>query len=840
MCVLALALAACGGGGGGSDASGPPQTAGEEEPPEPSGFTATPQQLRERVAVDSPPAEITLENTPLLSGTFYEFYALAQELYYTYLDEYAWGFNPLDVQNGIFECSHGGFVEMRYSRGDSVLSAFYSDCVEYLPGIEGRVTLSGAERQSFLVDESGERYMRHEYDGYRIAADGETLTIDGVTELFDSRADARPGDVLLDLSISNGNGFGIRAENLLFDLYRDKYGVYFHNVIEEVSGTLEFPHGRVEVTSSGAEPVELRFTGATEASASMLVAGSYPGAMYMLLGFDGDADGYRDNTLFAMLDEYLEEPFAKGGPATPLLRGIDLDPEEDMENLGATRAGFDIAPLFRDPGGNLLSYSAELVRVEEVQGNSIHGPREEIELSVDYHLEPTHAGNYVLSSEIQRPLVVYSFHVSASNRHGEATAEPLLVEVPVYLDSDGDGIADLNDSDVDGDGVDNSSDPWPTDPSESHDTDGDGIGDNTDEDDDGDSVADANDAQPLDFLCSIESDTDGEQCLHRTILGEGYYRKSAFLGSDGIIYFWHSESQDMQRWDSNSGHFLEAIQIDPGTFGDVHYYDENVMVNAPLQNAVYMIIGPPAKTSFIVRADLTNGFEESLFLNTEEFEALGLGFRYDLADHTESAILFGTTFGENRPYVALDGNGNLLDSYESVVPREDVMSPNDINFRPHDLGPFCSYGFYFDNESGVFVDNGSGDPQGDICARSFLESGAWPVVSGDGQLALTSEGIIDRFQNVLVETPGISPAEAAWVGDYLYHMDEEAGRIVRYSSAGEALGYMPIPASGYTSSLLSTSEHLVYFGISQEDGHVLMLRYDLEVEEAAFELGVPN
>lgn len=52
--------------------------------------------------------------------------------------------------------------------------------------------------------------------------------------------------------------------------------------------------------------------------------------------------------------------------------------------------------------------------------------------------------------------------------------------------------------DADNDGVPDSSDAFPNDPTETLDTDGDGIGNNADGDDDGDGILDADDIAPLD------------------------------------------------------------------------------------------------------------------------------------------------------------------------------------------------------------------------------------------------------------------------------------------------------------------------------------------------------
>ena len=89
-----------------------------------------------------------------------------------------------------------------------------------------------------------------------------------------------------------------------------------------------------------------------------------------------------------------------------------------------------------------------------------------------------------------------------------------------FLDSDGDGVPDIDDAfpddpneseDTDGDGEGNNADTdddndgtldiddaFPLDPNESLDTDGDGIGNNADEDDDNDGVPDVDDPAPLD------------------------------------------------------------------------------------------------------------------------------------------------------------------------------------------------------------------------------------------------------------------------------------------------------------------------------------------------------
>ncbi len=78
-------------------------------------------------------------------------------------------------------------------------------------------------------------------------------------------------------------------------------------------------------------------------------------------------------------------------------------------------------------------------------------------------------------------------------------------------DTDGDGIGDNADTDIDGDGVANADDKFPRNPFETKDTDRDGIGNNTDEDDDGDGIDDAQEVQ--NGTDPLKRDTDGDGVL---------------------------------------------------------------------------------------------------------------------------------------------------------------------------------------------------------------------------------------------------------------------------------------------------------------------------------------
>jgi hypothetical protein len=111
-------------------------------------------------------------------------------------------------------------------------------------------------------------------------------------------------------------------------------------------------------------------------------------------------------------------------------------------------------------------------------------------------------------------------------------SDPLDPQEEITLDTDGDGILDIHDpdddndgipdtqetggsstsstnADTDGDGVDDSEDQFPNDPTETVDTDGDGTGDNADTDDDNDGTPDSTDAFPQDPNETTDTDGDG-------------------------------------------------------------------------------------------------------------------------------------------------------------------------------------------------------------------------------------------------------------------------------------------------------------------------------------------
>ncbi|MFI1773140.1 gliding motility-associated C-terminal domain-containing protein [Thalassobellus citreus] len=101
-----------------------------------------------------------------------------------------------------------------------------------------------------------------------------------------------------------------------------------------------------------------------------------------------------------------------------------------------------------------------------------------------------------------------SFTFKVKDNSDAVSTEVYTMSLDALLDTDGDSIPDITDTDDDDDGTPDAEDDFPLDENEDTDTDGDGTGDNADTDDDNDGTPDTDDDFPLDE--NEDTDTDGD------------------------------------------------------------------------------------------------------------------------------------------------------------------------------------------------------------------------------------------------------------------------------------------------------------------------------------------
>ncbi|WP_346836500.1 hypothetical protein [Microbulbifer sp. SAOS-129_SWC] len=812
---FSLLLSACGGGGGGSESSGstdspPPNTvnAGSDL------FGATLSDLKGRVAIDATETPLSLDSAPALLSALYEFYYFAQQSFDQYQDPALWGGDALQDESDEQACAGGGSVKVESSAENAVLAFRFSNCVD------GGVTLDGAQRVTWQEMPGNTVRILVAYNEYSVIGGAESLQVDGSVDMTVSRDLGYPLSLTLDLMMEDQNRGVIRANSVEFqvDSQDTAAGNDFYASLTHVSGLVEYEGwgvSRVGLVDAGSG---LRLSGSTPAWAQLSIE---PDGL--VFAFDDDGDLAFDNRLFvAVPDEYAQTPLHQLVSSVPEVRS-KIFIYEDAEPISDGVTLFDTVSFFRDPGGNLLQFEADLKKVELVPDSSLDSERIDLtgHADVSYSLSQLHAGYFSLESATPGEIVKYTFEIRAKNAFGVDLSEPLLVEIPVYSDLDGDGEFDYRDSDDDGDGVDDGADAFPRDKSESVDTDGDGVGNNQDVDDDGDGVADVEDAQPLDWVCSAIDDMTGDVCSFRTL-----NKTSVFVDKNGVVYFWSPFEDPVYRWDSVDQSFLPAVSFNPVGYdfpsreqisGNLHYSTSD--------HAVYVF----RQYSYVSRVDLSAGFDEKLFFDGDDYDISAYWISgMQLKDESPQGPVFAVNRmgGIDQKFFSLAADGSLMDEYAEPVQYADDPS----NFRPHDVAPFCDSGFYVDSD-GVFVDIGVGGPASDPC----VSGEPLPVVSGDGQLALTRYGVMDQARNIVaVPDLAFNAGSAQWANGELYFLDREQGTVSRYSSTGEKLDSMTLRTADqgeqYAYRIFTTGSQIIIVTRSGDvDGFVYPQVYAADV-----------
>ncbi|MFT6387093.1 MAG: subtilisin family serine protease [Cellvibrionaceae bacterium] len=233
------------------------------------------------------------------------------------------------------------------------------------------------------------------------------------------------------------------------------------------------------------------------------------------------------------------------------------------------------------------------------------------------------------------------------------------------VDTDGDGVPDSEDAfptdpteseDSDGDGVGDNADAFPSDPSETLDSDGDGIGDNTDAfpndasettDTDRDGVGDNSDIYPNDSACWLVEHDDGSgQCDYGSTIPQ--FIPDAVLGNlDGTIYLFSQENRAVYRWSALTQRYMNPIFVGSN---DSVLISPQKMVYSSVHNRLYFGYDSGELTFVDLAGDLIEQDFATTPLAVDGLVAVG------------EFILSQDRTGPWNTHYIFDRNGELTDS----------------------------------------------------------------------------------------------------------------------------------------------------------------------------------
>ncbi|REL34239.1 pre-peptidase C-terminal domain-containing protein [Thalassotalea euphylliae] len=234
-------------------------------------------------------------------------------------------------------------------------------------------------------------------------------------------------------------------------------------------------------------------------------------------------------------------------------------------------------------------------------------------------------------------------------------------------DTDLDGIADTDDSDIDGDNVTNDQDAFPYLASEWQDLDGDGIGNNSDSDIDGDNVENSRDKFPLDGGESEDLDGDG--------IGDN---SDSDIDGDGIN---NEQDNDPFEADFNTLKNPGNVIVDETLAGSIvrnewQYFTveapAEVMLNIQLSNLsddVDLYVGEsefPTKFDYLCRSNMSSSTDEHCSIRTESAATYKIGL---LARANSNFSLSATTAEVvyKRALLLLHGLASGPDTWNGMI-----------------------------------------------------------------------------------------------------------------------------------------------------------------------------
>jgi hypothetical protein len=267
---------------------------------------------------------------------------------------------------------------------------------------------------------------------------------------------------------------------------------------------VEFEHGYLEVLTSAnvSIPVEVYCDWCTDFAFSPALPGdwTFDSESGMITGTPGTAGAAVTYTVTASA--------ANGSDTTEVtIRVVDAYTEPSLGGMDLTSTSESNPQQFLV---NVALTDIMLVDDEGVTSEWTITP----DLPIGMHLDTKTGRIFGTPALLDDAPVAYVINASSPmGTSAEVTVWMQVVsEFTVPLDTDGDGTPDSEDDDDDNDGVVDSEDAFPLDPTESADLDGDGIGNNADDDADGDGVPASEDQNDLDASVGAATvdDMDGD------------------------------------------------------------------------------------------------------------------------------------------------------------------------------------------------------------------------------------------------------------------------------------------------------------------------------------------
>lgn len=502
------------------------------------------------VAID--PAPITVEKARSLLGMTYELMMVSA----SDANSISWRNYLRDAEgDSMFSevCAVSGSIDFFIQKSARKIISEWHDCKSSSDyKITGLVEISLSD-----VIANSNVEMRVVYDSYRIEGEAHFEMQDGIISYVFDSIEAMNYESIFNMRFLKSNENPVYVYNL--KIKNQGLGMYAHNTVQAISGIYaQDEDGFVEI-SLDPETSTINVNG-SDRVARMKLASAYADFLVQPVGQTISEAGVRVLSselqgLIESVDALADENSAPYVVQRDKYGELDVDYLYDGYLLGTTVSGvafnFSAHGLFGDSNLDLLVYDAQVIGVSGIEDSEYYNER----IPEDAGQSSLTKADYADFKFLAKDPGLYAVSISASDTFGLTSPQKIL-KIFVLPDSDSDGIADIDDPDIDNDGQLNHVDIFPFDPLEHSDFDGDGIGDNADPDDDNDEVSDLDDYYPLNALCFKSLDGDGERCYVQIISSW----KRVFDGTH-LIFFYKDDSEMILLWDIDAESFLPPLQV---------------------------------------------------------------------------------------------------------------------------------------------------------------------------------------------------------------------------------------------------------------------------------------